>query len=126
MDNIVTCPYCGRAAVFMSSKQFYGTDYGTNIYVCRLCDAYVGTHKGSKTPLGTLANQETRNMRKMAHAHFDRLWKSRQMSRTKAYQWMCRAMDLPPEKAHIGMFTADQCRALLKRLEERNYGRTTR
>ncbi|TYS14325.1 hypothetical protein FZC78_19300 [Rossellomorea vietnamensis] len=113
---MVACPYCGNNAKFITSKEFYGKDYGTNLYSCRPCDAYVGTHGRSKTPLGTLANRSLREMRKRTHASFDPLWKSRRMSRSEAYQWISEVMQLPPEKAHIGMFNEKQCFELLKHI----------
>jgi hypothetical protein len=114
----VICPYCGNETKFMTSKEFYGIDYGTNIYVCYPCDAYVGTHGKSKNPLGTPANRELREMRKYAHSMFDPLWKRRKMNRTNAYKWMQQVMDLPPEKAHIGMFNEEQCWKLIKCVKE--------
>lgn len=110
----VFCPYCKGQARFMSSKEFYGRDYGSNIYVCRPCDAYVGTHKGSATPLGTLANGVTRQWRMNAHNWFDSLWKRKIMSRSRAYQWMRENMGLTAEEAHIGRFNAEQCDKLIQ------------
>ncbi|UPW82354.1 zinc-finger-containing protein [Lysinibacillus sp. Ag94] len=114
------CGYCGNEAEFMSSKQFYGRDYGVNMYVCRPCDAYVGTHGKGKTPLGTLANARLRNIRRAAHSMFDPLWKGkyRKMSRSKAYRVMQELMDLPPKKAHIGMMDEEQCFELIRKLKE--------
>lgn len=114
------CGYCNNEAEFMSSKEFYGQDYGVNMYVCRPCDAYVGTHGKGKTPLGTLANKRLRSMRKTAHSIFDPLWKGkyRKMGRGNAYQVMQELMNLPPEKAHIGMFNEEQCQELIQKLKE--------
>ncbi len=98
----------------MSSKEFYGTDYGTNLYVCLPCDARVGTHRNSKTPLGTLANAALRDLRMQCHKIFDRKWKCGKMSRKKAYKWLQKAMGLSEEKAHIGMFNENQCKKLLQ------------
>ncbi|WEG13976.1 zinc-finger-containing protein [Pullulanibacillus sp. KACC 23026] len=100
----------------MSSEEFYGKDYGANLYVCRPCNAYVGTHGKGKTPLGTMANYNLRQMRKRTHAAFDPIWKYKRMSRSKAYQWMSEVMNLPPDKAHIGMFDEEQCFELLKHI----------
>lgn len=85
--------------------------------MCRPCDARVGTHRRSKTPLGTLANAELRDMRTRCHKVFDRLWKSKEMSRSNAYKWMQKVMGLSPEKAHIGMFNEQQCLELLHHLK---------
>lgn len=115
----MNCPYCGKEAAFISSKQFYGRGYGTNLYVCRPCDARVGTHGKGKTPLGTMANVNLRALRKACHRHFDQLWKSKSMSRSKAYVWLAEVMNLPKEKAHIAMFDEEQCLSLLKHLTKR-------
>lgn len=114
------CSYCGKKAEFMSSEEFYGRDYGVNMYVCRPCDAYVGTHGKGKMALGTLANKRLRSLRKTAHSIFDPLWKgrNRKMNRNKAYQVMQKLMNLPPEKAHIGMMNENQCLELIQKLKE--------
>jgi hypothetical protein len=103
----------------MSSKEFYGRDYGTNLYVCRPCDAYVGTHKGTNQPLGTPANRDTREWRKLAHTRFDWLWKSGKKSRTKAYLWLQNVMGLTRSEAHIGKFTAEQCKEVVRLVRAR-------
>lgn len=116
----VECPYCGAEADFVSSREFYGRDYKTNIYVCYPCDAYVGTHGKGGTPLGTLANKQLRLLRMTAHSIFDPLWKGkyRKMGRNGAYRLMQRLMDLPPEKAHIGMMNEEQCQELILKLKD--------
>lgn len=116
---MVECPYCGNEAKFMTSKDFYGRDYGTNIYSCKPCDAYVGTHGNGKTPLGILANEELRTYRKRAHSAFDQLWKGRKanrMSRHKAYAWMAEQMNLEPKDAHIAMFDVEKCKVLIEKV----------
>lgn len=98
----------------MTSKQFYGKNYGTNLYVCKPCDARVGTHGKGKTPLGTMANKKLRALRNAAHRGFDPLWKSKRMSRRNAYKWLRDKMDLTSKEAHIGKFNEEQCLQLLK------------
>lgn len=115
---MVTCPYCEKEAVFTTSEEFYGRDYGTNLYVCRPCDARIGTHGRSDKPLGTLATLELRELRKQAHAVFDPLWKKNGkeklgMRRTEAYQWLQQVMNLSKKEAHIGKFNEAQCRKLI-------------
>ncbi|MDP4087365.1 MAG: zinc-finger-containing protein [Bacillota bacterium] len=116
------CPYCGKTALFMSSKDFYGKDFGSNMYVCKSCDAYVGTHGNSKAPLGTMANAQLRSLRKAAHSLFDPLWKGRKMSRDGAYRWLQDNMNLPADKAHIGMLNDDQCKELIQKLKTYRFG----
>lgn len=60
------CPYCGGNSKLIDSKLIYGRSYGM-FYACENypeCDAYVGTHKGTVWPRGTLANEELREYRK--------------------------------------------------------------
>lgn len=111
------CPYCNEVAEFLTSKEFYGRDYGTNIYVCKPCDAYVGTNGNTKKALGTLAKRELRELRKRAHFLFDPLWRQKKMTRNEAYKWLQKNMDLSPDKAHIGMFNEEQCKELIQKIK---------
>jgi hypothetical protein len=63
---------------------------------------------------------ETAELRRRCHMQFDYLWSSKQVfaSRKHAYLWLCLTMNLPADRCHIGMFDADQCRALLKHVKE--------
>ncbi len=120
--NIPTiCPYCQSPVRLDDSRIIYGRSYGM-VYVCArypACDAFVGTHKGSIKPLGTLADGRLREMRKKAHASFDRLWlrssdkKGEQYrkkeSRGESYAWLANAMGLTIDKCHIGMMDFGQC-----------------
>ena len=112
-DKKVVCDYCENDAVFMTTEQFYGKDFGTNMWVCKLCDAYVGTHKRTDEPKGTLANKELREWRKEAHKAVDPLWLSKSMKRKEVYQWIQDVMGLSSEEAHIGMMNIQQCKELI-------------
>ena len=117
---MIVCPYCDQEAKFMSSKEFYGKDYKSNLYVCKPCDAYVGTHGESKKALGSLANKELRAKRMEVHRLFDPLWKGRwkKMSRSEAYTWLRDQMGLSYEEGHIGMFNIDQCNEIIGKLKK--------
>jgi len=82
--------------------------------------AYVGVHKGSDKPLGRLANSELRNWKKAAHAAFDPLWKygPYRGRRNEAYRWLSEKMGTPIEFTHIGMFDVDQCRKVVRIMQE--------
>lgn len=108
----VICNYCGKPAEYVDSTIVYGSSYGM-IYYCKPCNAWVGVHKGSSTPLGTLANAELRACRRKAHGMFDRIWRRRWMSRSKAYAWLAEQMGLTLEETHIGMFSVEQCRQVI-------------
>jgi hypothetical protein len=109
----VTCPYCEAPALLVDSKQVYQKSYGM-IWLCRPCDAFVGTHQNSKrhAPLGTLANKTTRQLRRRVHSMFDPLWKrkieregcDRSVARNAGYKWLSEQLGIPIEECHIGMF----------------------
>jgi len=108
----------------MSSWEFYGKDYKTNLYVCYPCDARVGTHGKGKKALGTMANKKLRALRMAAHGAFDPMWKNRKrkknQARRNAYKWLQEQMNLSKYEAHIGRFNEEQCFELLKIMRERN------
>ncbi|MBN6206237.1 hypothetical protein JYK21_07220 [Ralstonia pickettii] len=117
MCNVI-CPYCKKEAEFVTSNQFYGKDYGTNLYVCHPCDARVGTHGKGKQPLGTMANKQLRALRMACHEAFDPMWK--RGKRREAYSWLQEVMGLSKKDAHIGKFDEKQCFKLLRILQEKN------
>ena len=112
----VFCPYCGAKAKLVDSAIVYGQSYGM-IYLCcnyPVCDAFVGTHKKSLKPLGTLANAELRVLRKEAHSSFDPLWQSDKLSRKEAYAWLAQQLGISQEKTHIGHFNEQTCRQVIE------------
>lgn len=113
------CPYCDIEVVMVHSKVFYGRDYGTYVFLCRDCGAYVGSHKNSKTPLGTPANRELRMLRRKCHELIDPFWKYGKYSRSEVYRRLAKRFNLPLEKAHIGMFDEKQCKELISLFNER-------
>lgn len=119
---MVTCPYCGKAAVLTNSAEVYGHSYGM-IWICRPCKAWVGTHKdGKNTPLGRLANAELRVWKKKAHAWFDNLWKAKirrdhcgkTVARKAGYAWLAKQLGLDVDDCHIGMFDIDMCKRAIE------------
>ena len=119
------CPYCNEKAVLVDSAIVYGRSYGV-IWRCpQTCDAYVGVHKGSNAPLGTLANAELRAWRRKAHAAFDPLWQSGEMGRQEAYWWLCEQMGLAKSQAHIAMFGVEQCRWVIRLVAQRKKSPTS-
>lgn len=118
----VICPYCGRRAAFVDTREIYGVSYGM-AYLCRPCGAYVGCHGDSDVPKGTLANAELRYWRKQAHGAFDPLWKTGpyRHHRNGAYEWLAAQMRLPKEKTHIGMFDVAQCKQVIQICKGRSY-----
>lgn len=115
------CPYCNGFTVYVDSAEIYGTSYGM-IYLCRPCDAYVGVHEGTNRAKGMLANAELRKWRKMAHFHFDQVWKEKKdkdpNARKSMYARLAYLMKLPEEQTHIGMFDVEQCKTVVELCED--------
>ena len=116
--NEIFC-HCGAPAVCVdSAKVYHGRSYGL-IWICTRypeCDSFVGCHGQTERPLGTLADKETREARKAAHSAFDKLWDGSVIfrSRKEAYAWLCRAMGVPVEQAHIAMMDVGDCYRLIE------------
>jgi hypothetical protein len=126
------CPYCSSRMLLKDSSVVYGKSFG-DIFVCEqypACDTYVGTHKAGHMkgqPLGTPANAELRNARKLLHEKFDPLWKHCYLTRGVAYQLLAKSMQIPEEECHIAMFNLVRCREAWKHtveLHKKYYGRT--
>jgi hypothetical protein len=108
---IVRCTYCSKVSDYVDSAVIYnGRSFGM-MYLCRPCDAYVGVHKGTDRPFGTLANRATREARKKAHATFDPIWKNRLLKRKEAYALL--ADKLGVEEIHIGESDVDTCEKII-------------
>lgn len=120
VGGVIYCPYCDKSTKFMTSKEFYGRDYGTNLYVCKPCDARIGTHGRTANALGTLAKAELRELRRVAHTLFDPLWRGEKgkgdtsrMTRKEAYKWLRETMGMSKEDGHIAKFNEEQCRLFI-------------
>jgi hypothetical protein len=113
------CPYCEGKPKLTSSKVVYGKDYGP-IWLCS-CGAFVGCHPGTEKPLGMVANQELRQLRKEAHHCFDLVWKtavrvfgvSKHNARNHAYERLSLLTGTPRKYMHIAMLDEDECRNII-------------
>ena len=108
------CPDCGADLVLKPSK--FGHFYGCERYSATGCSGAVGCHSGTTKELGVPADKETRKLRIAAHEAFDKIWKENKMTRRDSYRWLEKEMGLDSEHAHIGMFTAEQCRQLIEKV----------
>lgn len=112
----VICPYCGKDAPRVTGKEVYPHRPDLQkgwFYACFPCGAWVGTHRNGN-PLGTLANADLRRARTAAHKVFDPLWRDNpNLSRTKAYEWLSKAMGTLPEQTHIALFDVNQCQQVV-------------
>ncbi len=116
------CAECGAPMVLRSTiKYVYASRSPRLFYGCTRwpqCSGAHGAHPDGQ-PLGIPADRETRIARIAAHDAFDSLWKrdgGRRMSRRDAYRLMQHLMGMREDEAHIGRFTAEQCKELIDRL----------
>ena len=112
----ILCDYCGRPAEKATGKDIYPRRpdlYHLRFYRCKPCGAHVGCHANSEKPLGRLANAELRQAKMKAHAAFDPLWRSREMSRRGAYRWLSKVLGVEAQHCHIGMFDLIQCQRVV-------------
>jgi len=127
----VMCPYCLNEAKLVTGKEIYGFGHGEKMfYQCRPCMAWVGCHRISNKPLGTLANSELRVWRQKAHKAFDKQWDypgaktSRSRRRGKAYHWLRHKMNLEKKNCHIAMFDIRQCQQAILICEQKDKERS--
>ena len=112
------CPYCGHTAVLRNASYVYGEKaIEEHLYVCSRypeCNSYVGVHKGTLIPKGTLADGSLRHKRIEAHKAFSKLWDEGIMSKKQAYHWLGYLFGLSSEQAHIGHFSEYRCDELIR------------
>jgi len=110
------CPHCAGKVEIAKNSEIYGREYGEWpwAYLCRGCCAYVGMHPFTAIPLGTLADEPTRDARKRAKAAFNPLWESRRMTRSEAYSWLASQLDIAVGACHVGWFDVATCERVIK------------
>lgn len=113
------CPNCGAGVELVNNKEIYGREYGAWPFsyrcVSKECDSYVGIHPRTDIPLGTLANKEVRQARKLAKAVISPLWEERGIERTAVYRWLAEKMGIANvDHMHIGYFGVEQCNRVIQ------------
>lgn len=106
---------CPEAGCDGTIKRRYSNKYRRFFYGCTRwmhgCRAGVGCHPDGR-PLGTPATHETRRARMRAHAAFDPLWKTKRMSRARAYAWLAEAMER--REVHMGEMDVWECELVIR------------
>jgi len=112
----LTCDTCQSNEIeILNNSKVYGREYGEWpwVYYCNSCKSYVGMHPYTNIPLGTLADRKTRSARSDVKAIFNPLWQKGFITRNEAYSRLSKALNLPTEKCHIGMFDLTTCNEAL-------------
>lgn len=66
MKTPTICRYCGGKVILTTARAIYGKG-DDPIYLCTMCNAYVGCYKGTTTPMGKPANAVLRLKRQETH-----------------------------------------------------------
>ncbi len=105
------CRYCQFPVELVNNEVMYGQPAGVWPWAYRCthtkCHAHVGCHPGTAIPMGTLADQETRHARTLAHLALDPL--SSHMTRTQAYKWLAHQLGIKHRQCHISWFDLNTC-----------------
>ena len=106
------CSYCNKPSELVTGKTIYPHRpdlYSKYFYYCKDCNAYIGCHKGTKEPMGTLAKADLRLARVKTHEALDKIWKETLLSRYKTYKALANYTELHIDATHIGLFDEYQC-----------------
>lgn len=107
------CHICGGEHITLerNSVVYNGKKYGDwpYIYLCNGCRAYVGLHPETDLPLGTLADEDTRQARKLCKEPFEKLWRSGKLGRNEAYKKLADFLGIPKNECHFAWFTTEMC-----------------
>lgn len=117
----IHCNVCGGPRVHLQKRSLMRMKAPQEwdlVWHCLDCLALVGCHKGTDIPLGLMADSQTREARFLAHQEFDRLWRRGRMTRTEAYAWMAKTLNMSLDAAHIGMLDEKQCLALIAAVKD--------
>ena len=118
------CPYCKKSSTRITGLTLYPHRpdlFDKVFYRCDNCEAHVGCHPGTDTPLGRLADKALRRLKSRAHAAFDPIWRSGQMSRKEAYKWLAAQLGIKIDRCHIGFFNEAQCRRTIQVCNQRRF-----
>jgi hypothetical protein len=116
INSGLVCPYCNKATKYVNDSRVYGRSYGSYVYVCFPCKAWVGVHKNTRVSLGRVSKEKLRELKMKAHNRFDLIWKemmlfriSKQVARCTAYEYMAEKMGIDVKECHVGYFDDKQC-----------------
>ena len=111
----IRCPYCGAQATLRPASVIYGSRAihpDSRFYICSrwpACDSYVRAHKGSRRPMGELANGDLRQKRIEAHQALEQLQHHWKTSRKYMYLWLGYSLGIDAAHAHIAQFGEYRC-----------------
>jgi len=124
----VDCDLCDRPAMLSTGYDIFPHRrdlYSKRFWTCDPCKTRVGCHPYTLRPLGTMADDETRNWRRQAHNAFDSIWKCTDVPRIQAYAWLAGALGIEQNDCHIGQMDTAQCKKVIRAVARRSHARAT-
>ena len=113
VEKELYCPEPGCDGRLRLRASRFGIFYGCCNWKLTGCPGGHSAHQSSGKPLGIPIAKVDKPARQAAHAVFDKLWKTKTMSRGAAYRWMQKAMELNATDAHISKFDRKQCKRMV-------------
>lgn len=116
----IRCPYCGAQATLRPASVIYGSRAihpDSQFYICSrwpACDSYVRAHKGSRRPMGELANGDLRHKRIEAHQALEQLQRHWKTNRRYMYQWLAFCLGTDAAHTHIAQFREYRCEQTIR------------
>lgn len=93
----IICPKCGKPAHRTKTK------YGIRNYHCSLWS----------WGCAPLADKRTHKIRKEAHRSFDIIWESKFLTRSQAYRWLSKSLNIPVSECHMRFFDYEKCEKVI-------------
>lgn len=112
------CNICGGDNVnLVNNSIVYGKEYGRFPYVflCNDCKAYVGVHP-DMSPMGILADNEMRVLRRKCHAIFDKTWATKK-ERVARYNALAEKLGCKQGECHFSWMSKQELEMALSVLE---------
>lgn len=106
------CPACGNE--FELNEGVYADNYRCSGEKC-----YWYATQSQQDNLWRVCDQGTFTWRKACHSWFDRLWRSRKMTRDDAYAWLAGELELTSVECHIAHFSAGCCMRVIRMTKEK-------
>lgn len=117
--NASHCSYCGNLTELVDSSEVYQESHGL-LYLCRRCNAHVGTMPHSDQALGYTAKEGLRKLRIECKKLYDPIWQAkektgvkRNAAQAKCRNWIAGVLGINPIEAHVAMFNSEQCKTVI-------------
>ena len=120
------CPECGAPLVLKHGM--HGSFFGCSQFRFTGCSGTHSAHQSGKyvgQPMGTPATADVKLARTRAHREFDQIWITGRMTRSKAYVWLQKVLQLTKRDAHIAKMDLAQCEQLLSEIQRLGKKRPT-